>query len=110
MCISDWSSDVCSADLRHIDPYLVSAGAASSSAALLVVFLAAGLGAAFFPAGLSAAGSLSAGFRSAERRVGKVCVSTCSVRRAQDQYKKKNENRTRSLQYWLVCEYDSCYS
>src|SRR3546814_9414589 len=69
MRISDWSSDVCSSDLRRADP---------------AEFLLRGLTLVLHRLG----GGLERGlvlrrlfrFRSEERRVGKECVSTCRSR------------------------------
>src|SRR3546814_3860765 len=61
MRISDWSSDVCSSDLKA---YWLIEGTASALGAVLASLLAAAI----------------VGQRSEERRVGKECVSTCRSR------------------------------
>src|SRR3546814_5417829 len=68
MRISDWSSDVCSSDLRH-----------RRGNDRLVRYRDAVL---CHPEGTPR--------RSEERRVGKACVSTCRSRRSTDHYKNKN--------------------
>src|SRR3546814_4272330 len=68
MRISDWSSDVCSSDLRNI-------GAAAATGSWIDrVYLRR--------AGDTGAGTLigTYSYRSEERRVGKECVSTCRSR------------------------------
>src|SRR3546814_12332982 len=92
MRISDWSSDVCSSDLRFgievdhprylaipkcgmsLAPYLLYAGARPALRRLLQGGERIGLIDAhyFYPDGVAAVM-----LRSEERRVGKVCVSTC---------------------------------
>src|SRR3546814_16264173 len=71
MRISDWSSDVCSSDLRGtMIRFLV--GSATSSGAAASMATASVLSMAFMV--LTPIG------RSEERRVGKECVSTCRSR------------------------------
>src|SRR3546814_16141587 len=80
MCISDWSSDVCSSDLLVATLVLAKAseGADMAKAAALVEAL---LGA-------------TPGSRSEERRVGKECVSTCRSRWSPYHYKKTIKRRS----------------
>src|SRR3546814_18497614 len=96
MRISDWSSDVCSSDLdpeapfsdaellqkfhQLADPVLGAARAGSVAAGCLAIAGTAEL-AAFTALVLAAAPNGLPAVRSAEaRRVGKECVSTCSIR------------------------------
>src|SRR3546814_6505509 len=73
MRISDWSSDVCSSDLRNADP--------PGSPLIWFERIRIPL---YFIAATSAwratSRSRKAGRRSEERRVGKECVSTCRSR------------------------------
>src|SRR3546814_19479452 len=98
MRISDWSSDVCSSDLRrrldflqHRTPVAVGddrrhlARDALRIPAALEIGAHAGLEPVF---GRGIAGS------SEERRVGKECVSTCRSRWSPYHYKNKNRSRT----------------
>src|SRR3546814_13054648 len=98
MRISDWSSDVCSSDLPTTASVIAPSGTGGSPAH--VSFSGGGLIAStlLFPQALkhSAANGASRIItfrRSEERRVGKECVSTCSSRWSQSDYKKKNEHR-----------------
>src|SRR3546814_12490676 len=98
MRISDWSSDVCSSDLRPVDALLANAGRGLGHG-----FLDQDLDKARQVVNLNIIGTISlihkvgrqmrqrgqgkilitgyiAGFRSEERRVGKECVSTCRSR------------------------------
>src|SRR3546814_3955573 len=78
MRISDWSSDVCSSDLRvaverQVQSQvagLVGEGTLRERRRVVVVPVRAG----------AALGAGAAGGRSEERRVGKECVSTCRSR------------------------------
>src|SRR3546814_14456992 len=94
MRISDWSSDVCSSDLREID-FLTVGGASTRNVDAAAADIILGPGAALtigFGHGvrdiflvdlfLGDAGFGGAGRRerSEERRVGKECVSTCRSR------------------------------
>src|SRR3546814_3814861 len=91
MRISDWSSDVCSSDLRYAAArsHLHPAATAARSAPM--------------PASRSGHGSASPrrqpahanqpSPRSEERRVGKECVSTCRSRWSPYHYKKNNRKR-----------------
>src|SRR3546814_17783753 len=74
MRISDWSSDVCSSDLRLSDaPYF--AGDEFTTADIIMAFPLTTMR-LFVPRDISAYPNL----RSEERRVGKECVSTCRSR------------------------------
>src|SRR3546814_10641957 len=78
MRISDWSSDVCSSDLRHLDRNIAVVGRVISGIEHL----------SSLPRGTEALGFYKteaertpiASIRSEERRVGKECVSTCRSR------------------------------
>src|SRR3546814_8179094 len=83
MRISDWSSDVCSSDLRHWDPLW----SVAQEAGLAIHFhIGSGnLGSIFTPERAAAHGnaatySVTSVDRSEERRVGKECVSKCRSR------------------------------
>src|SRR3546814_9342783 len=78
MCISDWSSDVCSSDLLLDDPDLPVADVPADPAS---------------PSSCCA----RCRRRSEERRVGKECVSTCRSRQSPYHYKKKTD-RPRMLE------------
>src|SRR3546814_10944047 len=95
MRISDWSSDVCSSDLIHLALFSVAAlwlpigiaqlapPAPGQEALWVPLLLLASIGPVFFT--VSAQAPLmqrwfAADPRSAERRVGKECVSTCRSR------------------------------
>src|SRR3546814_4573659 len=69
MRISDWSSDVCSSDL------LLGLGVL-----LLLLAVIAHPVAAVLRVAVGVEASRKGGLRSEERRVGKVCVSTCRYR------------------------------
>src|SRR3546814_12989420 len=99
MRISDWSSDVCSSDLRdRLKALTFIQGSQAINADGVgdadIFALAAKEGTigiqAFFIRGGQNWGHCS---RSAERRVGKECVSTCRSRRSPYQYKKKHPHR-----------------
>src|SRR3546814_17639592 len=103
MRISDWSSDVCSSDLLalSIEPFVLFSRAVgaglhdeivaacrvagfsprvvqeASQVTSIVNLVASGIGASILPA------SMLPLHRSAERRLGKECVSTCKCRVAQ---------------------------
>src|SRR3546814_11597826 len=99
MRISDWSSDVCSSDLRPLVSIFLDVHdpANLATANLAVSFLAV---AALFQL-VDAAQAVGAGVlrgiqdtkRSEERRVGKECVSTCSSRWSPYHSKKKTQQR-----------------
>src|SRR3546814_4289179 len=90
MRISDWSSDVCSSDLRHggVDAdgrrggahHPVAPGGGGRRAARLPARRPAREGGSLPAAALRRALRHAAGDRSEERRVGKECVSTCRSR------------------------------
>src|SRR3546814_16093153 len=95
MRISDWSSDVCSSDLRSVyagQPTYAGLNAqALADTRSLPTKMVVGTGAAAtlrhaFNGTITvepvtiAGGSANNGFRSEERRVGKECVSTCRSR------------------------------
>src|SRR3546814_14336046 len=107
MRISDWSSDVCSSDLKHLRAqeiaeqnhlpciYLVDSGGANLPSQDEVFpdrdhfgrifFNQANLSAKGIPQIAVVMGSCTAGgARSEERRVGKECVSTCRSRWSPD--------------------------
>src|SRR3546814_20050430 len=92
MRISDWSSDVCSSDLKIVLSVMATAQSMDKSLAEAAHSLGAGSWAvmrdvtlpALAPA-LIASGAICfaisiGAFRSEERRVGKECVSTCRSR------------------------------
>src|SRR3546814_15232481 len=99
MRISDWSSDVCSSDLlgRDIPSRMVYGARASLLAGMCSVLIALAAG---VPFGLLAGyfGGLIDG-RSAERRCGTECVSTCRSRRSPYPHINKQQHR-----------YDLCYA
>src|SRR3546814_15613215 len=72
MRISDWSSDVCSSDLKIARLERIDAEVEQADAQFAV--------AAPFGDGHQIVGGAAPGQRSAERRVGKECVSTCRSR------------------------------
>src|SRR3546814_8960333 len=87
MCISDWSSDVCSSDLPQLAVVVVRAGLDPVRAGNGWPHLESGRTAAVrnscCPGGGDLAVAAHAGARrgrSEERRVGKECVSTCRSR------------------------------
>src|SRR3546814_14320708 len=92
MRISDWSSDVCSSDLRtapRLIPTKAAAGEADLQARGLSFADATALKQAekdgrikvhLWPVGRGAQLALYPNLRSEERRVGKECVSTCRSR------------------------------
>src|SRR3546814_18547992 len=82
MRISDWSSDVCSSDLRYRPG--AAAGAKARSGAARAADRTRRCNAADNRAALAA--------RSEERRVGKECVSTCRSRWSPYHLKKKRIN------------------
>src|SRR3546814_13057335 len=98
MRISDWSSDVCSSDLEtaaQVGGTSVPLDVGDPYAWRCVVDHITGQGlslsAALFNAGvaLGEADVVTLDLRSAERRVGKECVSTCLSRWPPYHYKKK---------------------
>src|SRR3546814_10997505 len=97
MRISDWSSDVCSSDLRgavvvvmvvvsHADQHIALPQRAGG-----VRREGGGEGGA--DACQGGAEKCCAGCRSEERSVGKECVSTCRCRGAQEHYKKNTKQK-----------------
>src|SRR3546814_19433174 len=107
MRISDWSSDVCSADLVELssDPQagesfdighgdvVIAAITSCTNTSNPSVLIAAGLVARKARAlGLERKPWVKS--RSEERRVGNACVSTCRSRWSTSQYKKKKNNIT----------------
>src|SRR3546814_11145610 len=101
MRISDWSSDVCSSDLRVIGldslarPWLGDYAAALPSVGLVGTWVGTGLclilmlaGMAKIPRELYEA-ARPGGCRTEERRVGKACVGTCRSRWSPCHYKNK---------------------
>src|SRR3546814_14763330 len=97
MRISDWSSDVCSSDLRYrtdprrwVDP--MRPGSSSPAAASARTALRAGSQKARdLPEPVEVASTVCRPDRSEERRVGKECVSTCRSRWSPYHYKKNTE-------------------
>src|SRR3546814_20496233 len=103
MRISDWSSDVCSSDLAGTGRGVSVAGAfvtgtdtgagkTTASVALLHALRARGLHAVGMKPLASGRERDGEGRRSAERRVGKECVSTCRSRWSPSSYKKNIHN------------------
>src|SRR3546814_13445765 len=103
MRISDWSSDVCSSDLRVIrtaqargKPVAV-CGEMASDAAFVPLLLALGLEElSMHPSTLL---EVRRAIRSEERRVGKECVSTCRSRWSPYHQKKKQITKQRCTTY-----------
>src|SRR3546814_15117347 len=112
MRISDWSSDVCSSDLGQpqflLRPFEHEAGQLLAEGVVDLLQGVAGDGEGFRerPAHADGLGALSRKDeshghgrllreygRSAERRVGKECVSTCRYRWSPYNYKKKTKKR-----------------
>src|SRR3546814_13849036 len=107
--ISDWSSDVCSSDLKPVIAYVAGltapkgrrmghAGAiisafGESASEKVEILKEAGVTVAPSPAEL---GQTVAGVRSGERRVGKECVSTCRSRWSPYHSKKYNNEQIQS--------------
>src|SRR3546814_19304329 len=99
MRISDWSSDVCSSDLERLLDRVQRAGAdvaeddadradhQPGQADDAVAIRIAGV------LGFGSARGDCHGIRSAERRVGKECVSTCRSRWSPEHLNKKNRTR-----------------
>src|SRR3546814_11140542 len=83
MRISDWSSDVCSSDLRHMLLDITKWVAQIDSVDRIPEMVSRGY-------------ALAASGRSEERRVGKECVSTCRSRRSPYHSKKKHDQRRTS--------------
>src|SRR3546814_12537567 len=104
MRISDWSSDVCSSDLRRIIESMaqrlglpmskvvcsIERHANTSAASVPLAFDEAVRDGRIKPGHLVLMEAIGGGLRSEERRVGKECVSTCRSRWSQYPYKKKN--------------------
>src|SRR3546814_11386033 len=116
MRISDWSSDVCSSDLRRRSAGSQDARGRAGKAAAgpAAADRAQGRQAGRNPAGAGRApgrggyagragidGDLAVGDRSEERRVGKECVSTCSSRWSPYHYKQENTTQTQTLPTFL---------
>src|SRR3546814_4446425 len=81
MRISDWSSDVCSSDLRSARrPGELTPATTSREAFLPRLVPGRVPGGAGDASGLLRQRLAAAAFRSEERRVGKECVSTCRSR------------------------------
>src|SRR3546814_17695608 len=105
MRISDWSSDVCSSDLRG-NRELIAGMVRDPQFGATVMFGVGGVLAeaiddvVFRPAPLDAvtAEEMIDSLRSEERRVGKGCVSTCRSRCAPYHAKKKKRTRILTLQ------------
>src|SRR3546814_21149143 len=107
MRISDWSSDVCSSDLRSLDqgigrPRPAKSFATAGEGSILVGWNSLGMAvrAFFLPmlsriAGILLRTHLRERFdeRSEERRVGKECVSTCRSRWSPYHYKTKKTHK-----------------
>src|SRR3546814_18866565 len=99
MRISDWSSDVCSSDLTNRSgsskTYISSATTTAVKASTVVLRR--------IVLGETAAATITVndnlGTRSAERRVGNECVSTCRSRWSPYHYKKK------TLQHMISCKH-----
>src|SRR3546814_15197263 len=98
MRISDWSSDVCSSDLRQ--------RCRAGQRRLVVVFqrgdqrAVAGAFVQDFmeaPVDLAPGARVDGDVRSEERRVGKECVSTCRTRWSPYQYNKKSTEHYRKI-------------
>src|SRR3546814_17390260 len=94
MRISDWSSDVCSSDLSALSVPLSSPREANGAAAPAIVLSAATESVMpLTPAGSAVGPTMTKSLyitglrRSAERRVGNECVSTCSSRWSPYNYK-----------------------
>src|SRR3546814_14063982 len=97
MRISDWSSDVCSSDLRgrdddrlHLHFALGKAHDDAGEAEAAFRHYAAGNAIRAGQLGYAAAETTAIVDRSEERRVGKECVSTCRSRWSPYHYKKKS--------------------
>src|SRR3546814_11357640 len=106
MRISDWSSDVCSSDLKNHFSDQGEVTSRRSGSSTSSVKRAPDSGARFLAVyplfsgapDLAALSRVDARFigrcqRSEERRVGKECVSTCRARGSRDQSKKKHCSR-----------------
>src|SRR3546814_17980396 len=94
MRISDWSSDVCSSDLRFPGRVLAwqsSSEASGFPAAQIYAVVLAGQ----VPAEAHSAGS-PVRDRSEERRVGKECVSTCRSRWSPYHSKKQEDSNQKT--------------
>src|SRR3546814_12753793 len=94
MRISDWSSDVCSSDLRKI------AAPSPLKASMPMDSALVSCGSNRLP--MASRRPVSSRFtfmRSEERRVGKECVSTCRSRWSPYHYKKKQTQYKRALQH-----------
>src|SRR3546814_10682032 len=79
MRISDWSSDVCSSDLTHVDYYFVRPNTSARPGAVPTLITGYGaFGITLTPSYLGR--SFGGQARSEERRVGKECGSPCRSR------------------------------
>src|SRR3546814_19341747 len=98
MRISDWSSYVCSSDLRRHTSCQGARDRACNGARFLRRPTGRSTRRRPRPGRTSPSGSSSRrSERSEERRVGKECVSTCRSRVSQDHYKQKtNKEQTKS--------------
>src|SRR3546814_13537426 len=103
MRISDWSSDVCSSDLDAsltlLNGHRVAFDAISQGIDISAIPLAAIERVDVITDGASAlygSDAVAGVARSAERRVGKECVSTCRSRWSPSHYKKNNKKNTTS--------------
>src|SRR3546814_17909462 len=98
--ISDWSSDVCSSDLRMVEavrplaPEDRTAAAYARAAAICDEDVA--LNRTIGAHGLGILRAMAAG-RSEERRVGKECVSTCRSRWSPYHSTQQKDNKTKSI-------------
>src|SRR3546814_20347030 len=105
MRISDWSSDVCSSDLsstfpesKSVLPVLTLSSRAISSRLAPIRSASFHRTRARSAAAIRGQGHWSKA-RSAERRVGKECVSTCRSRWSQDNSKKKETSSHNNYQH-----------
>src|SRR3546814_7916447 len=90
MLISDWSSDVCSSDLRRFLSEKTDLKSDDPPQAFAAGFARIELRVA--DAGVGGDVVNHAGVRSEERRVGKECVSTCRYRWSPSYYKKNKDH------------------
>src|SRR3546814_16176287 len=106
MRISDWSSDVCSSDLRYYRYYVdemeyVKKGSSISDNRKMPMFVFGGGGGTAFAGGAGQGPDALGAFwtpRSEERRVGKECVSTCSYWWSPEHSKKNDIKRKSTTQ------------
>src|SRR3546814_13190360 len=100
MRISDWSSDVCSSDLRDDVLRQIARDIGRRAIDLGRILTRKRAAAVRGGAAIGIDDDLApgdAGVRSEERRVGKECVSTCRSRWSPDPSKKKENKRNRQL-------------